>query len=126
MTLSEASHPMEGVPKRKKKTGPRDAVIVYNSGDTYEGFVDKGRNREGYGVMKWMDGSVFEGFWKDDKQVQGTLVWKDKSYYEGEFHGDFFNGEGVLVTKQEIIRGTWKKSKLEGQGERILLEDNSK
>ena len=32
----------------------------------------------------------------------------------------------MLVTKNEIIRGQWQKSKLHGQGERINLSDGSK
>lgn len=82
--------------------------------------------RDGYGVQKWADGSVYEGVWQNDKQVDGIITWKDKSYYKGQFFGNYFQGEGILVTADELIRGTWKKSKLDGQGERILLADNSR
>lgn len=54
------------------------------------------------------------------------MTWDDKSYYKGQFYGDFFHGSGTLVTPDEIIRGEWKKSKLNGQGERILLADDSR
>ena len=82
--------------------------------------------RDGYGVQKWVGVGVFEGIWKDDLQHEGTMTWEDKSYYKGQFMGDFLQGQGTLVTKEEIIRGEWKKSLLNGQGERILLIDDSK
>jgi hypothetical protein len=77
-------------------------------------------------VQRYADGSIYEGVWEKDKQIDGTMNWPDKSYYKGEFYGNFFQGEGILVTKDEIIRGNWKKSKLDGQGERILLHNSSR
>jgi len=82
--------------------------------------------RDGYGVQRYADGSLYEGVWQYDKQIDGTMTWPDKSYYKGHFSGNFFQGEGTLITKEEIIRGTWKKSKLDGQGERIMLDGSSR
>jgi hypothetical protein len=33
--------------------------------------------RHGKGIMKWGDGSVFEGEWEIDKRVRGKLMMPD-------------------------------------------------
>ena len=100
-------------------------VNIEEGGIRYEGEW-KFDIKDGYGVQKWPGVGVFEGVWKDGKQTEGTITWEDKSYYKGEFFGDFLQGQGTLITSDEIIRGEWKKSKLNGKGERILLHDGSR
>lgn len=52
--------------------------------------------REGYGVQRWNDGSVYEGDWKDDKACgKGKLVHADGDIYEGDWRDDKANGYGT-------------------------------
>ena len=69
---------------------------------------------------------IFEGTWHNDKQTDGKITWSDGSYYKGGFYGSYLQGEGILVSKSEILKGSWKRSKLHGPGERILVHDGSK
>ena len=55
--------------------------------------------RDGYGVMKWADGSRFEGEWKDDQRRRGRMVMADGAVYEGEFRNDRFHGAGTLTLR---------------------------
>jgi hypothetical protein len=34
----------------------------------YEGALDKNKRKEGEGIGKWEDGSVYEGNWSEDKR----------------------------------------------------------
>jgi len=44
--------------------------------------------RNGKGKMRWKDGSVFEGTWKNDLRVYGVLTLGDiqEAAYEGFFN----------------------------------------
>jgi len=52
--------------------------------------------REGYGLMKWADGSKFEGECKDDQRRKGKMAMQDGTVYEGEFLNDKYHGVGVV------------------------------
>jgi hypothetical protein len=40
--------------------------------------------RDGYGVQKWLDGSIYEGNWKEDKSHgYGKLIHSDGNIYDG-------------------------------------------
>ena len=56
---------------------------AFDSG-VYEGFWKRGK-RDGQGKMSWADGSIFEGEWKFDKRVNGTMILSDQSIYKGPF-----------------------------------------
>ena len=155
-TIDTSSHPLDPYISNNMNSGKSsnlDAFVVYPNGDAYEGFIrGKKRNgygkmaysmdndpevlsyegewvkdqRSGFGVQKYADGSTFEGTWHHNLQTDGTITWKDGSYYKGGFSGNHLQGEGTLVTKTEILKGAWKRSKLEGQGERVLVNDGSR
>lgn len=55
--------------------------------------------REGQGIMKWSDGSRFEGEWKDDMRKRGKMFMQDGNIYEGEFMNDKYHGLGTLTMK---------------------------
>ena len=38
--------------------------------------------------MRWKDGSVFEGEWKNDKRIKGKLVLEDGGTYSGSFNAN--------------------------------------
>ena len=49
--------------------------------------------------MKWLDGSRFEGEWKDDKRLKGKMYMIDGTVYEGSFHNDQFHGKGSITMR---------------------------
>lgn len=57
-----------------------------------------GQMREGYGVQRWNDGSVYEGMWKEDKACgKGKLTHADGDIYDGDWKDDKANGFGVYT-----------------------------
>ena len=63
--------------------------------------------RDGYGVQKWADGSMYinnnilyryEGQWIKDKSCgKGKLIHADGDLYEGDWVDDKANGKGVYI-----------------------------
>ena len=54
-----------------------------NGGIYFGQWSDRGM-RHGRGILKWSDGSKFEGNWKDDKaNGKGRLIHADGDLYEG-------------------------------------------
>lgn len=58
-----------------------------------------GGSLEGKGRFEYHDGSVYEGWMKEDKKHGfGRMTEPDGvSFYNGEWKNDFKNGRGVMV-----------------------------
>eukprot|EP00826_Nyctotherus_ovalis_P028693 TRINITY_DN2263_c0_g1_i10.p1 TRINITY_DN2263_c0_g1~~TRINITY_DN2263_c0_g1_i10.p1 ORF type:complete len:213 (+),score=17.88 TRINITY_DN2263_c0_g1_i10:224-862(+) len=83
-----------------------------------------GKGREGYGVQRWPDGSMYEGHWKNDRaNGQGRFVFSNGDTYEGEWKDDMANGVGVY-TKAEGVRyeGIWVNDLQNGPGKEIWTD----
>ena len=51
--------------------------------------------KEGKGVQVWPDGSLYEGYWMDNKaNYFGRLLHKDGDIYQGEWLADKAHGFG--------------------------------
>jgi hypothetical protein len=49
--------------------------------------------REGRGKQIWPDGSLYEGFWRNDKaNGKGRLIHSDGDVYEGDWVNDKAEG----------------------------------
>mmetsp|Transcript_34568 Transcript_34568/g.45462 ORF Transcript_34568/g.45462 Transcript_34568/m.45462 type:complete len:89 (+) Transcript_34568:754-1020(+) len=61
------------------------AQITLGKGQTYYGQVQTATGkRHGRGTIMWDDKSTFEGFWKNDKaNGRGRMIYADGSIYEG-------------------------------------------
>lgn len=79
----------------------------------YTGAWAKGR-KEGQGVMRYSDGSVFSGRWVNDTiNGEGTLTRRDGSVIEGHWHAGKLNGWGRWSVNGEVKQeGQWKEGKL--------------
>ena len=56
------------------------------------------RVREGYGVQRFMDGSIYEGWFKADKAYgKGRLIHTDGYIYEGDWLDDKAEGNGIYT-----------------------------
>lgn len=90
----------------------------YPDGSEYNGeWSDEGQ-RDGYGVMKFSDGSQYYGaFLKGLCEGNGIMVFADHSRYEGEFRNGKFNGFGVFVRSDGMkYEGQFQDGKIQGLG----------
>ena len=65
----------------------------------YEGQWNKHTGkRHGRGYQIWADGSIYEGYWIDDKaNGKGRLIHADGAIYEGYWKDDKADGYGVYT-----------------------------
>ena len=57
-----------------------------------------------------MDGSQFEGEWKKDQRVKGSMSMANKDVYRGEWRNDKFHGKGELrLSDGKIFSGMFKE-----------------
>ena len=73
-------------------------VINIEGGLIYEGQAKKkSGERQGYGRLKWPDGSYFEGYWVDNKaEGRGVFKTAESQFLEGEWKKDRATGLGVF------------------------------
>ena len=71
-------------------------MITLENGARYEGEWDANRDvRDGKGKQIWADGSLYEGYWRNDKaNGRGRLIHADGDVYEGEWKDDKAHGYG--------------------------------
>jgi len=64
----------------------------------------------GEGVMRYPDGTVYIGFWKDGKKYgYGKQRSVDGTTYEGEFYDNMFEGEGTLTSAcNKVFQGEFR------------------
>lgn len=92
---------------------------ILEDGTKYTGQWMAGTNiRAGQGVLIWPDGSVYEGWWKDNKaNSKGRLIHVDGSMYQGWWKDDSCHGTGVYYhlngTKYD---GEWHENEQHGMG----------
>jgi hypothetical protein len=85
----------------------------------YQGEWIAGTNiRDGRGFQIWPDGSLYEGYWKDNKaNGKGRLIHADGDVYEGEWKDDKAHGYGVYMHADGArYEGEWKEDKQHGKG----------
>jgi hypothetical protein len=99
----------------------RRYAILYNDKSLYKGYYNKDWLREGYGVYYLSDGSIYEGFFKDNNmEGRGRLLNSDGFCYEGDFLDNKANGFGKYMSLDGITYiGYWKNEKQHGFGEEI-------
>ncbi len=103
----------DGVKRNKKPQ------ITLQNGAKYEGeWNEATKQRDGKGTQIWADGSLYEGFWKNDKaNGRGRLIHADGDVYEGEWKDDKAHGFGrYMHTDGAQYEGYWKEDKQHGQG----------
>jgi len=71
------------------------------------------KKREGMGILIWQDGSVYEGYWKDDKaNGRGRLIHANKDVYIGEWKDDKAHGYGFYLHADGAkYEGFWRNDK---------------
>ena len=78
----------------------------------------KTKRREGKGEQIWPGGSLYEGFWFNDKaNGKGRLIHADGDVYEGQWVNDKAEGQGVYkhMDGAQYV-GEWVADKQHGKG----------
>jgi hypothetical protein len=66
------------------------------SDGSYEGKVNRSGQKDGYGIYRWIDGSIYEGEYQDDlRHGKGRFLWSNGESYEGDYLKDERTGKGV-------------------------------
>lgn len=85
----------------------------------YQGEWMQGQNiRAGKGIQIWPDGSIYEGWWRQDKaNGRGRLIHADGDVYEGQWCDDKAQGYGIYYHEGgSTYEGHWVNDKQHGQG----------
>lgn len=91
---AESTEP--AAPAETKTAGIYVSNQLYH-GAVYSGYVNKSRQPNGRGTMKYSDGTEYTGDWVDGiRQGQGTMKY-DNGTYDGEWQNDKKNGEGTYT-----------------------------
>ena len=98
----------------------QDTVTLPN-GAIYTGQWRKSKDesvREGRGMLVWLDGTLYEGYFKNDKaSMYGRLLHKDGELYQGEWLDDKAHGFGFYYRFDgSMYRGFWKNDQQSGKG----------
>lgn len=86
-------------------------------GQVYTGFRNKEGLREGFGVMRLKDGSIYNGQWRQDRRDgRGTLFFEG-GVLEGEWGNGGLQGEGKIHFKNgDRFEGSYTDNKKYGPG----------
>ena len=95
--------------------------MTLDNGAEYEGEWDEMGRKDGRGVQIWVDGSLYEGYWKADKaNGRGRLIHADGDVYNGEWKDDKAHGFGKYHhTDGARYEGYWFEDKQHGDGKEI-------
>ena len=90
----------------------------------YLGQWNNKNQRHGKGIQFWIDGSKYEGYWKNDMtNGKGRLIYGDGEAYEGEWINDKAEGKGKYINTQgSIYFGEWKDDMPHGRGEEKWID----
>ena len=78
--------------------------------------------REGRGIIKWDNGDIYNGEWKEDKKEgKGIYCFNNGQRYEGDWVNDKKEGRGIYYWnngkyKGDRYDGEWKNDNYEGNG----------
>ncbi|XP_050421240.1 MORN repeat-containing protein 3-like [Adelges cooleyi] len=83
----------------------------YGKNGIYEGEYMPGTKLKcGYGTMRWNDGSVYSGFWSNNKyHGKGLLVEANGNYYDGYWNYGLKHGKGIYMYRNrgQKMDGVW-------------------
>ena len=81
------------------KSSAGSFAISLDNGDVYTGDVNNDGKFHGNGTMKYADGSLYTGEWRDNKRNgKGCIKYANGNSYDGEWRDDKRNGHGVFNT----------------------------
>ena len=93
--------------------------IILENGAHYAGKWLKGKEiRQGEGVQVWPDGSIYEGYWAENKaNGKGRLIHANGDVYDGHWKDDKAHGRGKYSHFGGVsYLGDWKEDMQHGNG----------
>lgn len=100
--------------------------VKYDDGDVYKGHWNGDGKRDGLGVLKFADDTVYRGeFSAGMTSGYGVLAFSDGSKYEGQFSDGKYSGYGVFTAKDGMkYEGEFSDGKANGSG-KVTFPDGS-
>lgn len=81
------------------------------------GFRNAGGEREGYGVMRGHDGTVYTGQWSGSRRDGHGTLFFDGGVFEGQWSRGSAHGDGIVHFKNgDTFRGTYVDNQKSGRG----------
>ncbi|KAG5476719.1 hypothetical protein CUR178_03892 [Leishmania enriettii] len=92
-------------------------LMRYYNGDVYEGQW-RDNCRHGRGKLRKMDGEEYDGDWAfDQRHGNGKIMYPNGSLFKGSMEYDQRNGEGVMrFANGDEFFGTFRRDRIEGHG----------
>ncbi|KAG5476443.1 hypothetical protein LSCM1_04148 [Leishmania martiniquensis] len=92
-------------------------LMRYYNGDVYEGEW-RDNCRHGRGKLRKMDGEVYDGDWAlDQRHGNGKIMYPNGSLFKGSMEHDQRHGEGVMrFANGDEFFGTFRRDRIAGQG----------
>lgn len=79
----------------------------------YVGQRNQAGQYDGQGTMKYANGDVYVGSWKNgERDGQGTMTYASGSTYTGSWRFGLYHGEGTLFDGVSMRKGNWVDGKL--------------
>ena len=102
-------------------TNKKIIAILYPNKSIYKGMINKKGQREGFGKYFLSDGSIYKGFFHQNKmEGRGRIININGFVYEGEFKNGKSNGYGKYIALDGTsYKGTWLDDKQSGTGNEI-------
>ena len=93
------------------------AKLDFSDG-SYEGMVNRSGQKNGPGIYRWSDGSIYEGDYLDDlRHGKGRFLWANGESYEGDYLNDERTGSGVYHWPDgSFYKGVFLAGKRHGKG----------
>ena len=91
---------------------------ILDNGNEYEGEWDEEGKRDGRGVLHWVDGGIYEGYFANDMaNGLGRMIHADGDMYDGNWVNDKHQGFGVYSHADGAkYEGQWLDDKQHGPG----------
>lgn len=123
--VTENVKPFKGFNKFEKR---EFKTIEVNEGGNYEGYVTESKDmRDGQGFVLWADGSIYDGWWKDDKpHGNGIKVFINGDAYVGSFRAGKMSGKGTYYKADNSkYEGEWQDNLQNGNGTQTWSDNHS-
>ena len=108
-------------------TNLKIGAFKYNNNNIYKGMINAKKLREGFGKLYLSDGSIYKGFFHNNKmEGRGRFLNINGYVYEGEFKNNLSNGYGKYIALDgTTYKGSWSEDKQSGLGD-ISYPDGSR
>ena len=98
------------------KSSP-NAKLDFSDG-SYEGQINSDGEKHGFGIYRWIDGSIYEGDYRNDlRHGKGRFLWANGESYEGDYLKDERTGKGTYNWPDgSLYKGEFLTGKRHGVG----------